>query len=192
MRALLSAALLLYLAVAGGSVALGASVSGGPLRLSQSFDFVAGPTPLSGACGFEVFAHLSGTSDVRLYLDSSGSVVHEVDTLPSFRLTFFAPSTGKSVEVTVHSVVSTDYLPDGTALNTITGALEIITVPGQAPLQIKAGRLVTIDAVTGYNPVVIDGRLVNIPITGNTIALLSFSGVSVGTRASAVCAALSP
>ena len=187
------AVMLLTLASVGGARSvLGAAGAGAPIRLSSTFDETHGPIPLSGACGFEVFVHLRGISNVELAVDPSGTVSHELDTIPSFKVTFFAPSTGKAIDALRGSVVSSDYLSDGTARNTITGTLSIVPAAGARPLQIKAGRIGTINAINDYFPVVINGRLVNIPITGNTIEFVTFAGISQGTLAAAVCPALGP
>ena len=163
---------------------------GGPLRLSERVDVTLGPLPFSASCGFEVYVHVTGKTDVLLFLDPSGNVVREVDTIPGLKATFFAPSTGKSVDRNLQSVVSEDYLADGTARTTATGDLSIIHLAGGAPLQIRAGRQVSIDEIIGHLPVVIDGRSVSIPIVGNTIKIISADGVAQGDLVEAICSAL--
>ena len=164
------------------------AADGGPLRLSEPVDVTLGPVPFH--CGFEVYVHVTGKTDVLLFLDPSGNVVREVDTIPGLKATFFAPSTGKSVDRNVQSVVTEEYLPDGTARTTITGDLSLLHLAGGAPLQIRAGRQVSIDEVIGHLSVVIDGRPVNIPIVGNTIKLISFDGVANGNFVASICSAL--
>jgi hypothetical protein len=132
----------LLLAVAAALAVPAATAASGPLHFREDVGPITVPRPgISAFCGFAVFTTFQGMSDVTLFLDSNGNPVREIDTSPSFTITFFAPSTGKSFSYPGAGTLESDYSPDlTTAVVTFTGLTQIIHLPGQEPFRIVAGR----------------------------------------------------
>jgi hypothetical protein len=79
----------------------------------------------SEVCGFEVTGTVSGTANVTLFLDSSGTVVREIDTFPAARVTFSGNGRSFSFPGAFSMSFRTVY-PEGATL----GAPAIVTVTG--------------------------------------------------------------
>ena len=154
-----------------------------PLLIRKYVDITVLQPGLSALCGFTVYRRVEGLVDAALFLDDQGNAVHEIDTSPSLRYTFFAPETGESVSYPGTGTLITDYYPDGTAVATSHGHLTLVHMPGTGPLLISVGRLVFTAEVID----VIDG----IPVIGPPIDVLFEAGVDHGSILQA-CQALAP
>lgn len=64
---------------------------------------------LSDACGFDVFEAVATNLDVTLLCDQSGTLIREIDTVPTGTFSFAAPSTGNSIVSRAPAVLITDY-----------------------------------------------------------------------------------
>src|SRR5262245_27875335 len=73
------------------------AAAGEPLHVFTRVDFTLLSPVVSAVCGFPIMQHLDGNVNATLFLDELGNPVHEIDTSPSLRNTFFSPVTGKSV-----------------------------------------------------------------------------------------------
>jgi hypothetical protein len=121
-----------------------------PSRFTFTFDETF-PSFLSLVCGFPVFVHIEGTATATLFFDRSGTLIREIDTQPGFKVTFFAPSTGKSFTFPSGGAFVQDY-SNGTAIGspviaTVTGLLN-----GTGSTPPDAGRLVLNAVIVGYTP----------------------------------------
>jgi len=160
------------------SMATGAPPSSFTFTFDETF-----PSFLSGVCGFPVFVHLDGTATATLFFDPSGSLIREIDTNAGFKVTFFAPSTGKSFTFPQAGAFVQDYTDGGAVgspvIATLTGLRQ-----GTGSTPPDAGRLV-------FNAVVIDTSPEGIPVVDFT-SEVSASGHINNNLAAARCAALSP
>jgi len=153
-----------------------------PSRFTFTFDdtFPSGFT--SAACGFDVFVNIKGTAVATVFFDQSGTVIREIDTQPNFKITFFAPSTGKSFTFPNGGNLLTTYTNGGAvgspALATVTGLLG-----GTGSTAPNAGKLV-------FNAVVIEITPEGIPVI-DFVSDVSSSGHFNDDIAAARCATLS-
>ena len=136
-------------------------------------------------CGFEVRFFNVGTFKSKLFVDSMGTIVREIDTYPGDKAGWSAPASGRSIVFPVSTTLVTEY-PNGTALGsaaTVTGTGLSAKVPG---IPADAGRAVFAGHVVFVDP---DG----VPIVAFD-QLLSTTGHSSDPAVfeAAVCAALSP
>jgi hypothetical protein len=153
-----------------------------PRRFSFAIDDTFPSSFLSLVCGFDVFIHLEGTANAKLFFDRNGTLIREIDTQPNLRITFFAPSTGKSFTYPVAGAFIQDY-SGGSAVGdpviaTLTGVLD-----GTGSTPPDAGRLV-------INAVVIDISPEGIPVV-DFVSEISASGHFNEDVAAARCATLS-
>ncbi len=152
-----------------------------PVHVRSEIDLTVDQVFYTQACGFPVEWHIDGPIHATLFLDGEGNPVHEIDTTPSLRNTYVAPSTGKSVTYPGTGSLITDYFPDGTAIASLNGNVLRVHVPGGGPALMSTGRIVFAAVVTGTNP---DGLPI-IEFTG----LISAVGVDHASD-QAVCQAL--
>jgi hypothetical protein len=117
-----------------------------------------------------------------LFFDRSGSVTREIATQPTLKLTFFAPSTGKSYTAPLAGMFVQDYSNGGTVgspvIATATGFLD-----GTGSTPPDAGRVV-------FNAVVVETTAEGIPVIDIT-SEISASGHFNDDLAAARCATLS-
>ena len=144
-----------------------------PLLIRSYVDITVPQPGLSALCGFTVYRRVEGLVDVALFLDDEGNPLHEIDTSPSLRYTFFSSETGKSVSYPGTGTLITDYSPDGMAVASVDGHLALVHVSGGAPLLINVGRLVFTAEVIGVNA---DG----VPAIGPPIDVLFEAGIDYG------------
>jgi hypothetical protein len=121
-----------------------------PSRFTFTFDETF-PSMLTFACGFPVFVHVEGNATATLFFDRSGTLLREIDTQPGFKVTFFAPSTGKSFTYPSAGAFIQDY-SNGTDLGspviaTVTGLLN-----GTGSTPPDAGRVVMNAVIVGFTP----------------------------------------
>ena len=112
-----------------------------PTQERTHFDNTVRLVRASNICGFDVFGHFEGDQHFTLFYDRTGAIDREVDTFPDFKVTVFAPSTGKSYTSASPAVLHTQYT-DGAAIGSpaiaeLTGLVE--KVDG---VDIDSGRLV--------------------------------------------------
>jgi hypothetical protein len=174
--------LVLFVVIAAGAVAVGVAAAKAPLRavIHQSFTFT--DPILSSVCGQQVDVSVDGDFKATLFFDQSGNPIREVDTQPSVRLVYSAPSTGKSFSFPLGVAVHTDY-----ANGVAPGAQATVTFTGQpgpltGVLAPGAGRAV-FDGVVLF--VDTNGIPIVAPITPTTV-----SGNWAGQKAAKICAAL--
>ena len=152
-----------------------------PTRITDAFDDTF-PSLLSGVCGFAVFVHLEGTVTATLFFDRTGTLNREIDTQPNLKITFFAPSTGKSFSYPSAGAFIQDYSNGGVVgspvIATVTGLLN-----GTGSTAPNAGKLV-------FNAVVVATTPEGIPVVEFT-SEISASGHFNDDLAAARCAALS-
>ena len=175
------AAIVVTVSALGSSAAITATE---PLHVRRVLDFTFEESGLSALCGFAVYRHIEGLADATLFIDDAGNPLHEIDTSPTLRHTFFAPESGKSISYPGTGVLLTDYYPNGTAVATVDGHLTLVHVPGGKPLLIDVGRLVFSANVIRIDP---DG----LPVIGLPVEILFEAGVVHGSVLGA-CEALAP
>ena len=141
------------------------------------------PSFLSAVCGFDVIIHLEGTAHATLFYDRTGTLICEIDTNANFKLTFSAPSTGKSFSFPAARAFVQDY-SGGTAIGTPLIAKLTGLIAGTGSTPPDAGRIV-------FNAVIIDISPEGIPIV-DLVSEISSSGHFNEDIAAARCAALSP
>lgn len=114
----------------------------------------------SRQCGMEVYLHQYGTIGFKVQLRETGVVtLQEI----SVRVagTYFAPSTGRSVDIHANDAgtnIETIY-PDGRDVLMNAGTDGVITVPGYGHVYIGVGRvLVTLDAAGNVTEVTVGAR----------------------------------
>jgi hypothetical protein len=119
-----------------------------PSRFTFTLDDTFPAFGTSAVCGFSVFVHLEGTAAAQLFYDRHGVLIRELDTSPNLKITFFAPSTGKSFTYAVGGPFVQEYV-DGAAV----GSPVVATLAGligatgsSAP---NAGRIVSEGVVAG-------------------------------------------
>ena len=147
------------------------------------FNFSFRDDGLSDACGFDVFDVGAGPIDVTLLYDQGGTLIREIDTLPTFTFSFTAPSTGKSIVSASPSVLIVDYTGGdavGTAAVARLTGLQLMLAPGV----IFTGRQV-------FDAVVVDHSPEGIPIIEFTNLISQSGSFFSGDIAPLVCAALS-
>lgn len=175
------AVLLSIIGIFGSLLAASTATANPPARFTFSIDDTF-PSFLSGVCGFDVEIHIEGTSTAKLFLDKTGAIVREIDTNPNLKITFSAPSTGKSFTFPAGGAFVQEYI-NGTAVGssaiaTLTG---LINGTGSSPPD--AGRIVA-------EVVVVDTTPEGIPIV-DFVSEISSSGHFNEDLAAARCAALS-
>jgi hypothetical protein len=100
-------------------------------------------------CGFEVQFFNVGTFNSKLFVDATGTIVREIDTYPSDKAGWSAPTSGRTIAFPSATLV-TDY-PNGTALGsiaTVTGtglSAKVPGIPADAGIAVFAGHVVFID-----------------------------------------------
>jgi hypothetical protein len=103
----------------------------------------------SAYCGFDIYRTISGTINVTLFQDGSGSLVKETDTGPDFKESFYAPSTGKTFSdpgfVTAHTSYDGGGAIGSSAVVTLTGMLQNAAGPADAGRLVLRGVVVDID-----------------------------------------------
>jgi hypothetical protein len=176
--------LVALLALGGGTLAAAPAWATPPKHFHQlPFNFSFRDDALSAACGFDVFDVLAANIDTTLFYDQSGTLIKEIDTLPTGTFSFFAPSTGKSIGSRVPMVLVTDYAGGGAvgtaAVGTVTG-LQLMLAPGV----MFTGRQV-------FDAVVVDTSPEGIPIIAFTNLISQSGNFFAGDTAPLVCAALS-
>jgi hypothetical protein len=117
------------LTIALALVALATAVNGSakpPVQIKGvDISFPFDDPDLSQACGFEVTGEISGRANVTLFLDASGSIVREIDSFPSTRVTFSGNGKSFSFPGAFASKFQTFY-PEGASI----GAPAIVKVTG--------------------------------------------------------------
>lgn len=161
-----------------------AAAANAPIRQHFTFSDFTFPDPyLSEACGTEILSTIGGTFDVRLFVDTTGTGVSEVDTVTRGTITWTNPDTDASVSSTIAAMSHAVY-PDG------------IFVGARAPLRISGtnGGAITGFAPPGNGSIVVDAEIVavdgGIPITAfDTGDIVAMSG-NFENRTAEVCDAL--
>jgi hypothetical protein len=154
------------------------------LLIRTYVDITVSQSGLSALCGFTVYRRVEGLVDVVLFLDDEGNPLHEIDTSPSLRYTFFSSETGKSVSYPGTGTLITDYSTGGMAVASVDGHLTLVHASGSAPRLINVGRVVFTAEVIGVNA---DG----VPVIGPPIDVLFEAGIDHGSVLGA-CQALAP
>ena len=137
----------------------------------------------SDVCGFEVTGTVSGTANITLFLDGSGSIVRETDTFPGARVTFSGNGNSFSFPGAFSMTFKTVY-PEGATL----GAPATVTVTG------LFGHVKGIGADAGQDVLtatVVDFSPEGVPIVDNLELVRSHGNRESGDDvAEAVCAVL--
>ena len=137
----------------------------------------------SEACGFEVTGTVSGTANITLFLDGSGSIVRETDTFPAARVTFSGNGNSFSFPGAFFMTFRTVY-PEGATI----GAPATVTVTGLLGHVKGIGADAGQDVLTGT---VVDFSPEGIPIVDNLELVLSHGNRESGDAvAEAVCTVL--
>jgi hypothetical protein len=143
--------LALLVALAALPLALAATASANaPTRVSFNVNDTFYVPFTSAYCGFDVYRTISGTINVTLFQDQSGTLVRETDTGPDFKESFYAPSTGKTFSdpgfVTAHTTYDGGTAIGSTATVTLTGQLQNAAGPADAGRLVLRGVVVGIDS----------------------------------------------
>jgi hypothetical protein len=154
-----------------------------PLQEREDVDIDVRLGGASAVCGFEVRGHFEGDSHFTVFYDQSGQIIREVDTFPSFQVTVYALSTGKSY-TSASPAVLTQYYTNGAVEGSsvravLTGLVE--RIPG---VGIDAGRF-------EFNAVVIGHDAAGVPIIQFVSEISSVGPDIEGSRAVARCAGVS-
>lgn len=120
-----------------------------PLRETGHQDVTLLLPGATARCGFDIFGHFEGDFRFTVFYDNEGRIVREIDTFPSFKVTVFAPSTGKSYTSASPQVLHATYTPGAaigsTAIVRLTGLLEKI-----GGIDMEGGRLAFEAVVVDY------------------------------------------
>jgi len=133
-------------------------------------------------CHFEVWVHVEGDFHFTLFYDNAGNIVREVDTFPSFRVTVYAPSTGKSYTSARPAVLHTTYT-DGASIGSAAIAAEVGLFEKIDGIAMVGGRFV-------YEAVVVDYDDAGVPLI-RFVSEISTSGPQANIPV-ARCAAMQP
>ena len=101
-------------------------------------------------CGFNIYGHFEGDFHFTVFYDNAGNIVREVDTFPSFKVTVYAPSTGKSYTSARPAVLLTTYT-DGAAIGSTAIAEEVGLFDKIDGIALVGGRFVYEAVVVGYD-----------------------------------------
>jgi hypothetical protein len=104
----------------------------------------------SGLCGFDVYLHQYGSISFKIQERENGIVTIQ-ETAVRVAGTYFAPSTGRSVDIRVNDAgtnIETIY-PDGRDVVMNAGTDGVITVPGYGHVYIGVGRVLIRVAANG-------------------------------------------
>jgi len=145
---------LLLFAVLGGALALATTAFAAPPSHFSFDNSASGYAPFtSAACGVPVYITTTGTFDITLYYDASGSVVREIDRVPDGTTTFSSPATGKSFTIRGSSVAQADY-PGGAVLGgpAIVSFVGFQGSGGGPGTSVTAGHLVWNGTVDDFSP----------------------------------------
>ena len=176
--------LVALVALGGGLLGAAPAWATPPKQFHQvPFNFSIPDDALTAACGFDVFDVLAGNIDTTLFYDQSGTLIREIDTGPSITLSFFAPSTGKSIGSRSPAVMITDYTGGGAV-----GTAAVVSLTG-LQLMLQPGVMFTGRQV--FDAVVVDHTPEGIPITMFTNLISQSGNFFSGDIAPLVCAALS-
>ncbi len=121
-----------------------------PIREAFPVDSTFRAPFTSAACGFDVFIHVEGTFKLTAHVNRQGEVVRELDFSPGLKVTFFAPSTGKSFTVTDPGIAHYVY-PEGASIGS-TAIIVFTGKQGSAPGVVAAGRTVLEGVVVAFDP----------------------------------------
>jgi hypothetical protein len=133
-------------------------------------------------CGFNVYGHFEGDFHFTVFYDKAGNIVREVDTFPSFRVTIYAPSTGKSYTSARPAVLQTTYT-DGASIGSTAIAAEVGLFEKVDSIALVGGRFV-------YEAEVVDYDDAGVPLI-EFVREISSSGPQANV-AVARCAAMQP
>lgn len=172
----------LVLGVVAALVFSSSGTANPPTRLTFTLDETFPAVGTSAACGFDVFVHLEGIGAAQLFYDRNGALIREIDTSPSLKTTFFAPSTGKSFTYPAGGSFVQDYV-NGTAIGSPLVATLTGYIGGTGSSAPNAGRIV-------FEAVVIDVGPEGIPVV-DLVSEIASSGHFNENTAAARCATLS-
>lgn len=173
--------LLLVMGVAAAVLATSTNARA-PTRFTFTFNQTFQSGLLTAACGFPVFVHIEGSAAALAYYDATGTVVREIDTQPGFKVTFSAPSTGKSFTYPSAGSLTQNYV-NGTSIGSHAQVIQTGLIRGTGSTPPDAGRIV-------YDAVIIDTSPEGLPVIA-TVDIISLSGHSNDDFVAARCAALS-
>jgi hypothetical protein len=176
--------LVALLALGGGTLGATPAWATPPQQFRHlPFNFSARDDALSDACGFDVFQVGAGFIDIKLFYDQGGALVREIDTFPTFRFSFTAPSTGKSIGSRVAEPIITDYTGGGAV-----GTTAVVRFTG---LQLMLGPGVMFTGREVFEAVVVDHSPEGVPILDFFNLISQTGNFFSGDRAGVVCDALS-
>ena len=121
-----------------------------PRTVSTQVDVSVVDTYFTNLCGFEVLFFNIGTFSTKLFVDTTGTIVREIDTYPGDKAGWTAPASGGSIVFPASAKLVTEY-PNGTALGsavTVTGtgiSGKVPGIPADAGIAVFAGHVVFID-----------------------------------------------
>ena len=167
------------------AVLVPAAAANAPIRQHFTFsDFTFPDAYLSDACGTEILSTIGGTFDVRLFVDTTGSAVSEVDTVTRGTIVWTNPDNDASVSSIIAAMSHAVY-PDG------------IVVGARAPTRISGTNAAAITGVAppGNGTIVVDAEIVfvdpeGVPFTAfDTGDIVSMNG-NFERRTAELCDAL--
>jgi hypothetical protein len=154
-----------------------------PLRERGHIDDTILLPGATAQCGFNIFGHFEGDFQFTVFY-KDGAIVSEVDTFPSFKITVFAPSTGKSYTSASPAVLHTWYTEGArigsTAIAAVSGLFEKV-----GSVDMEGGRVV-------FEAVVVDYDAAGVPLI-EFVREISSSGPHLDAFIGAQrCAAMRP
>ena len=146
----------------------GAAAGAAPLRDTFHVDFTETMTTATAVCGFDIFGHFEGNARFTLFYDRNGNIIGETDTYASFKVTVWAPSTGKSYTSASPAVLHVQYT-DGAKVGSIATFEETGLLEKFDGVALAGGRVVFEEVITEVDPA-------GIPLSVTFVREISASG----------------
>lgn len=122
-----------------------------PLQTHHSVDNTFRLGPASTLCGFDIYGHFEGDFTYKVFYDRNGLIVREIDTFTSFKVTIFAPSTGKSYTSASPASLHATYTTPGAPIGSMVVVSETGLLEKFSDVDMVSGRRLFNARVVGYD-----------------------------------------